>query len=49
MVSDYLLANKGNIDTGWVKMIAMADHRRLKDYRMNPSGLCAAGVRFRRG
>jgi hypothetical protein len=49
MVSDYLLANKGNIDTGRVEMIAMADHRRLKDCGTGGSGLCAADVRFRRG
>jgi tripartite-type tricarboxylate transporter receptor subunit TctC len=32
MVPDYLLANKGNIDTGKIKMIAVADHQRLKEY-----------------
>ena len=32
MVPDYLLANKGNIDAGKIKMIAVADHRRLKEY-----------------
>ncbi len=32
MVPDYLLANKGNIDAGKIKMIAVADHHRLKDY-----------------
>jgi tripartite-type tricarboxylate transporter receptor subunit TctC len=32
MVPDYLLANKGNIDVGKLKMIAVADHQRLKEY-----------------
>jgi tripartite-type tricarboxylate transporter receptor subunit TctC len=32
MVPDYLLANKGNIDAGKIKMIAVADHHRLKEY-----------------
>jgi tripartite-type tricarboxylate transporter receptor subunit TctC len=32
MVPDYLLANKGNIDAGKLKMIAVADTKRLKDY-----------------
>jgi tripartite-type tricarboxylate transporter receptor subunit TctC len=32
MVPDYLLANKGNIDAGKLKLIAVADHQRLKDY-----------------
>jgi tripartite-type tricarboxylate transporter receptor subunit TctC len=32
MVPDYLLANKGNIDTGKLKLIAVADHQRLKEY-----------------
>ena len=32
MVPDYLLANKGNIDTGRLKLIAVADHQRLKEY-----------------
>jgi tripartite-type tricarboxylate transporter receptor subunit TctC len=32
MVPDYLLANKGNIDAGKLKMIAVADHQRLKEY-----------------
>lgn len=32
MVPDYLLANKGNIDAGKIKMIAVADHQRLKEY-----------------
>jgi tripartite-type tricarboxylate transporter receptor subunit TctC len=33
MVPDYLLANKGNIDAGKLKLIAVADHQRLKDYQ----------------
>ena len=32
MVPDYLLANKGNIDTGKLKLIAVADSQRLKEY-----------------
>src|SRR5262249_10781528 len=32
MVPDYLLANKGNIDAGKIKMIAVADTKRLKEY-----------------
>lgn len=32
MVPDYLLANKGNIDAGRLKLIAIADHQRLKEY-----------------
>ncbi len=32
MVPDYLLANKGNIDAGKLKLIAVADTKRLKDY-----------------
>ena len=32
MVPDYVLANKGNIDAGKIKMIAVADTKRLKDY-----------------
>jgi len=32
MVPDYLLANKGNIDAGKLKLIAVADRQRLKDY-----------------
>jgi tripartite-type tricarboxylate transporter receptor subunit TctC len=32
MVPDYLLANKGNIDAGKIKLIAVADHHRLKEY-----------------
>jgi tripartite-type tricarboxylate transporter receptor subunit TctC len=31
MVPDYLLANKGNIDAGRLKLIAVADHQRLKE------------------
>ena len=37
MVPDYLLANKGNIDTGKLKMIAVADSHRLKDYPNVPT------------
>lgn len=32
MVPDYLLANKGNIDAGKLKLIAVASEQRLKDY-----------------
>jgi tripartite-type tricarboxylate transporter receptor subunit TctC len=32
MVPDYLLANKGNIDAGKLKLIAVADKQRLKEY-----------------
>jgi tripartite-type tricarboxylate transporter receptor subunit TctC len=32
MVPDYLLANKGNIDAGKLKLLATAGHERLKDY-----------------
>ena len=32
MVPDYLLANKGNIDAGKLKLIAVADSHRLKEY-----------------
>jgi len=32
MIPDYLLANKGNIDAGKLKLIAVADRQRLKDY-----------------
>lgn len=32
MVPDYLLANKGNIDVGKLKLIAVADTQRLKEY-----------------
>jgi tripartite-type tricarboxylate transporter receptor subunit TctC len=37
MVPDYLLANKGNIDAGKIKMIAVADHQRLKEYPNVPT------------
>jgi tripartite-type tricarboxylate transporter receptor subunit TctC len=37
MVPDYLLANKGNIDAGKIKMIAVADTKRLKDYPHVPT------------
>jgi tripartite-type tricarboxylate transporter receptor subunit TctC len=37
MVPDYLLANKGNIDAGKIKMIAVADHHRLKEYPNVPT------------
>jgi tripartite-type tricarboxylate transporter receptor subunit TctC len=37
MVPDYLLANKGNIDAGKIKLIAVADHHRLKDYPNVPT------------
>jgi tripartite-type tricarboxylate transporter receptor subunit TctC len=37
MVPDYLLANKGNIDAGKIKMIAVADTKRLKDYPNVPT------------
>ncbi len=32
VMSDYLLANKQNIDTGKLKLLATAGHERLKDY-----------------
>ena len=32
MVPDYLLANKGNIDSGKLKLIAVASRERLKEY-----------------
>jgi tripartite-type tricarboxylate transporter receptor subunit TctC len=32
MAPDYLLANKGNIDSGRLKLIAVADRQRLKEY-----------------
>ena len=32
MVPDYLLANKGNIDAGKLKLLAVADTQRLKEY-----------------
>jgi len=37
MVPDYLLANKGNIDAGNLKFIAVASERRLKDYPNVPT------------
>ena len=37
MVPDYLLSNKGNIDAGKMKMIAVADHQRLKEYPNVPT------------
>lgn len=37
MVPDYLLANKGNIDAGKMKMIAVADTQRLKEYPNVPT------------
>jgi tripartite-type tricarboxylate transporter receptor subunit TctC len=37
MIADYLLANKGNIDAGRIKMIAVADHQRLKEYPKVPT------------
>jgi tripartite-type tricarboxylate transporter receptor subunit TctC len=37
MVPDYLLANKGNIDAGNLKFIAVASHERLKDYPKVPT------------
>jgi tripartite-type tricarboxylate transporter receptor subunit TctC len=37
MVPDYLLANKGNIDAGKIKMIAVADTKRLKEYPNVPT------------
>jgi tripartite-type tricarboxylate transporter receptor subunit TctC len=37
MVPDYLLANKGNIDAGKLKFIAVASERRLKDRTFRPS------------
>jgi tripartite-type tricarboxylate transporter receptor subunit TctC len=37
MVPDYLLANKGNIDAGKLKFIAVASERRLKDYPNVPT------------
>jgi tripartite-type tricarboxylate transporter receptor subunit TctC len=37
MVPDYLLANKGNIDAGKLKFIAVASHERLKDYPKVPT------------
>ena len=37
MVPDYLLANKGNIDAGNLKFIAVAQEKRLKDYPNVPT------------
>jgi tripartite-type tricarboxylate transporter receptor subunit TctC len=37
MVPDYLLANKGNIDAGKLKFIAVASEQRLKDYPNVPT------------
>jgi tripartite-type tricarboxylate transporter receptor subunit TctC len=37
MVPDYLLANKGNIDAGKLKFIAVAAEQRLKDYPNVPT------------
>jgi tripartite-type tricarboxylate transporter receptor subunit TctC len=37
MVPDYLLANKGNIDAGNMKFIAVAAEQRLKDYPNVPT------------
>jgi tripartite-type tricarboxylate transporter receptor subunit TctC len=37
MVPDYLLANKGNIDAGKLKFIAVASEKRLKDYPNVPT------------
>jgi tripartite-type tricarboxylate transporter receptor subunit TctC len=37
MVPDYLLANKGNIDAGKLKLIAVASEQRLKDYPNVPT------------
>ena len=37
MVPDYLLANKGNIDAGNIKFIAVAQEQRLKDYPNVPT------------
>ena len=37
MVPDYLLANKGNIDAGNIKFIAVAAEQRLKDYPNVPT------------
>ena len=37
MVPDYLLANKGNIDAGNLKLIAVAADQRLKDYPNVPT------------
>ncbi len=37
MVPDYLLANKGNIDAGKIKFLAVASDKRLKDYPNVPT------------
>ena len=37
MVPDYLLANKGNIDAGNLKFVAVASEQRLKDYPNVPT------------
>jgi tripartite-type tricarboxylate transporter receptor subunit TctC len=37
MVPDYLLANKGNIDNGKLKLLAVADTQRLKEYPNVPT------------
>jgi tripartite-type tricarboxylate transporter receptor subunit TctC len=37
MIPDYLLANKGNIDAGKLKFIAVASEQRLKDYPNVPT------------
>jgi tripartite-type tricarboxylate transporter receptor subunit TctC len=37
MVPDYLLANKGNIDAGKIKFLAVAAEKRLKDYPNVPT------------
>ena len=37
MIPDYLLANKGNIDAGNIKLIAVAAEQRLKDYPNIPT------------
>src|SRR5581483_1257813 len=36
MVPDYLLANKGNIDAGRLRMLATGGRERLKDYPQIP-------------
>ncbi len=37
MVPDYLLANKGNVDAGNLKFLAVAQEKRLKDYPNVPT------------
>jgi tripartite-type tricarboxylate transporter receptor subunit TctC len=37
MVPDYLLANKGNVDAGKLKLIAVASEQRLKEYPNVPT------------